>query len=55
MKILKLLYIWIALMVLLNLYGELFPSKTAPGPVAAPDSLARGNGVTGPAGAFRGP
>lgn len=39
MKILKVLYLWLAVLVLLDLYSRLFPAGTAPEAVRAADSL----------------
>jgi len=55
MKMLKVLYIWLAVLALLDLYGRLFPAGTAPEAVKAGESLPRGNGAAGPARVSRGP
>lgn len=55
MRILKILYIWLAVLVFLDMYGRLFHAGTAPEAGTAPDYLARGNGAAGPARVSRGP
>lgn len=55
MKYLKILYLWIFVLALLDLYGRLIPSGTAPEAVTGRDSVTGGNELTGPARASRGP